>query len=443
MHETLVALLDELEAVEQAVADSFGSDEPMSIAQGQWNSPGLTGTELMQMASSLISLINDRGVDLTSLVNEEGVKSYIKRLAFLRANTIPNIWGNAAQGVSAYVLTLDGLRRLLDRALPSTPQQELSDALRTATRQVRAMEARISSLTERSNDLEGMVGRIEKAHEAADQLPTDLHALKEARIEVDKLLKGSESDRARITSARELTDEVVGVLKRQSNQAEAVLSKCDSAYASATSQGLAGAFADRSRALDISMWIWVGGLVASLVVGGLAGSAQLKNLADAVNSTSASPFALGVQLILSILSVGAPVWFAWLSTKQIGQRFRISEDYAFKASVSKAYEGYRREAARIDEDLEAQLLSSALNRLDEQPLRLVEPASYGSPWHELLASDVVKNAAQSVPDFASKVVRMARESLDTIQPRKLPAAANTPLAKSAEAVVDSTESSKV
>ncbi|MBR7523947.1 hypothetical protein KC233_25895 [Pseudomonas juntendi] len=305
------------------------------------------------------------------------------------------------------------------------------------------MEARISSLTERSNDLEGMVGRIEKAHEAADQLPTDIQALKEARVEVDRLLKGSESDSIRITTARESTDEIVGVLRRQSNQAEAVLSKCDSAYASATSQGLAGAFADRSRALDISMWIWVGGLVASLVVGGIVGSAQLKNLADAVNSTSGSPFALGVQLILSVLSVGAPVWFAWLSTKQIGQRFRISEDYAFKASVSKAYEGYRREAARIDEDLEAQLLSSALNRLDEQPLRLVEPASYGSPWHELLASDVVKNAAQSVPDFASKVVRMAKESLDTVQPRKLPAAANTPIAKSEEAVVDSTESSKV
>ena len=443
MHETLVALLDELDAIEQTIGDSFGSDEPLSISQGQWKTPGLTGTELMEMASSLTSLIKDRGTDLTSLVNEEGVKSYLKRLAFLRANTIPNIWGNGVQGVSAYVLTLDGLRRLLDRALPSTPQQELSDALRTATRQVRAMEARISSLTERSNDLEGMVGRIEKAHEAADQLPTDIQALKEARVEVDRLLKGSESDSIRITTARESTDEIVGVLRRQSNQAEAVLSKCDSAYASATSQGLAGAFADRSRALDISMWIWVGGLVASLVVGGIVGSAQLKNLADAVNSTSGSPFALGVQLILSVLSVGAPVWFAWLSTKQIGQRFRISEDYAFKASVSKAYEGYRREAARIDEDLEAQLLSSALNRLDEQPLRLVEPASYGSPWHELLASDVVKNAAQSVPDFASKVVRMAKESLDTVQPRKLPAAANTPIAKSEEAVVDSTESSKV
>ena len=104
-----------------------------------------------------------------------------------------------------------------------------------------------------------------------------------------------------------------------------------------------------------------------------------------------------LNLILSLLSVGAPIWFGWLATKQVGQRFRLSEDYAFKASVSRAYEGYRREAARIDKDMEAQLLASALTRFDEQPLRLVESASHGSPWHELASSELVKNAVRTVP----------------------------------------------
>jgi hypothetical protein len=133
---------------------------------------------------------------------------------------------------------------------------------------------------------------------------------------------------------------------------------------------------------------------------------------------------LALNMLLSLLSIGAPVWFAWLSTKQIGQRFRISEDYAFKASISRAYEGYRREAARIDPDLEAQLLGSALARLDEQPLRLVESASYGSPWHELLASDLIKDAARSVPGFVDRVTKIAGESLDRVKPKR----ANTPAA---------------
>lgn len=112
-----------------------------------------------------------------------------------------------------------------------------------------------------------------------------------------------------------------------------------------------------------------------------------------------------------MLSVGAPIWFAWLSTKQIGQRFRLSEDYAFKASISKAYEGYRREAHRIDPALESQLLRSALSRLDEQPLRLVESASYGSPWHELMSSVAVKEAMKSIPGFATQITQIAKSAL--------------------------------
>jgi hypothetical protein len=112
-----------------------------------------------------------------------------------------------------------------------------------------------------------------------------------------------------------------------------------------------------------------------------------------------------------LLSIGAPIWFAWLATKQIGQRFRLSEDYAFKASISRAYEGFRREAARMDKDLEARLLASALTRLDELPLRLVETESHGSPWHELANSDVVKQALQLVPSFAGQVKTLAGEAI--------------------------------
>ncbi|MNV99006.1 hypothetical protein D3C71_1943230 [compost metagenome] len=96
------------------------------------------------------------------------------------------------------------------------------------------------------------------------------------------------------------------------------------------------------------------------------------------------------------------MWFAWVSTKQIGQRFRLAEDYGFKASVAKAYEGYRKEAARIDEAFEAKLFSIALTRLDEAPLRTVEAETPGSPWHELFAN------AKSNPEFLEKLLAAAR-----------------------------------
>ena len=125
-----------------------------------------------------------------------------------------------------------------------------------------------------------------------------------------------------------------------------------------------------------------------------------------------------MQALLSFLSIGVPLWFAWISTKQISQRFRIAEDYAFKASVAKAYEGYRKEAARIDETFEARLFASALTRLEEAPLRLVEGESHGSPWHELVASAAFQNALRTVPELRDKFIEVAKAGIGMLKPAK-------------------------
>jgi hypothetical protein len=118
-----------------------------------------------------------------------------------------------------------------------------------------------------------------------------------------------------------------------------------------------------------------------------------------------------MQIVLSALSVGAPLWFAWLATKQIGQRFKLAEDYAFKASVAKAYEGYRREAARIDIAFESRLFSSALARLEEAPLRLIGATEHGSPFHELISSDAFLKAMEAVPALKTKFIDVFKQSL--------------------------------
>jgi len=178
--------------------------------------------------------------------------------------------------------------------------------------------------------------------------------------------------------------------------------------------------------LDKSMWLWLAGLISALAVGGYVGTGQLQTLTQLLTQPGGASGALIIlNITLAVLSVGAPVWFAWLATKQVGQRFRLSEDYAFKASISRAYDGYSREAGRIDPQLEAKLLHSALSRLDEQPLRLVEGASYGSPWHELLASEVVKDAMKSIPNFASQMKDFASDALGKLKSRPENVAANS------------------
>ena len=76
------------------------------------------------------------------------------------------------------------------------------------------------------------------------------------------------------------------------------------------------------------------------------------------------------------------------------------------------------EKLRFDKDMEAKLLASALTRLDELPLRLVETDSYGSPWHELASSGSIKQAMQLIPDFAEQVKDLASKALDTVSSTK-------------------------
>ena len=215
-----------------------------------------------------------------------------------------------------------------------------------------------------------------------------------------------------MVKARERTLKIEKLMQSASDEAKTVLERCETAYAASTSVGLAAAFGERADSLSKSIWLWTAGLLAALVVGGFFGFNQLQLLLEAIREPSSSGSVMAVNVFLAGISVGPPVWFAWLSTKQIGQRFRLAEDYAFKASVARAYEGFRREAARVDKSMEADLLASALRRLDELPLRLVEAQSYGTPWHELAQSDVVKRAFKEVSDFPEKIRDFASRELN-------------------------------
>lgn len=425
MHPILTVINDELIQLATALRTVVPNNEPLSNAHGVWNNPGITRDELAAEVEEIETLIADRGVDQL-VVGEALIADYQRRLVFLRTNTVPQIWsGNGGQAVSVLLITLKSLQTALENALPENQTHAKEVALqlsndiskaKLATTRLRSLEARLASLEPRSNTLDEMVSRIEKAYTAADQLPVDLEALQEARDTIAKLLAEVVLDRQTIGGFSIAANTDKASLTVSVKEAEDIVARCSAAYAASTSHGLAAAFTERSSALGKSMWVWVGGLVIALGLGSLIGSTQLRNFSEVIKQPDANSTVVVINLVLSLLSVGASVWFAWLATKQIGQRFRLAEDYAFKASVSRAYEGYRREAANIDEAFVSRLFSSALSRLDEQPLRLVETATHGSPWHELASSELVRKAAESVPEFAASVAQLAKDGLAALRP---------------------------
>ena len=413
MHGTLMEIRTRLDAVVEALESHIPNDEPFGNAHGDWSFPGLCRAELIEEVQSIIELVEDREIDDLGEA-EPRVADYVRRLDHLVEQTIPNMWGNAAHAVAAFQFTMDGLRKALGGLADEDKVAESRKKLRELRRQLRSMEAELSGLEPRTGSLADMVDRIEQAYGSADRLPTDLESLAEAREAVSRLVGEVTGDRDRVSAIRERGEEVETALNNCAEEARAVLQQCETAYSAATSVGLAAAFTERSKELARSMWFWIAGLVAALAAGSFLGSNQLRALSAVFAEAEASASALMLNVLLAILSVGAPVWFAWLSTKQIGQRFRLTEDYGYKASISRAYEGFRREAARFDEDMEAKLLGSALARLDELPLRLVEEKSHGSPWHELASSDVVKRAMNEIPGFAGQIKGLASKAIGAV-----------------------------
>lgn len=434
MHSTLEQIIDELNLLKVEVQTKIPSNEPFNVAHNNWSFPGVTRDELVEVVERTITLITDHGTD-QQLPNDPLLLDYKRRLVFLRAQTLPQLWGSPALGVSSFLITMQGLQVALENTLPSRTNaleiitQEIS-AAKSAAQRLRALEMRISDLEPRSSTLDTMVDRIEKAHTAADQLPTDLESMREARASVEMLLNAVSADRKKVGDLSTGAEIDKAILFKQVTEAEGIVERCGAAYAAATSHGLAAAFTERSRALAKSMWVWVFGLVGALGLGSWLGSKQLQNLSEILKTPNSDVMLVVINLLLALLSVGAPIWFSWLATKQVGQRFRLAEDYGFKASISRAYEGYRREAENIDPVFVSRLFASALSRLDEQPLRLVETASHGSPWHELASSDLVRRATEAVPEFASTVTQLAKDTLAALRPaEKSVATTNAPDAK--------------
>ena len=406
MNQPLLDTKKELNSITEQLESSISSDEALNYARGHWAFPGITKAELITETKNLISLIDSKGND--EVDDKDGTLSrYLQALEFLRTNTVPQIWGNAHDAVPAYIITLNALKTALEPFLIKDDGKELTTQLKNQRNRVRSLEAALNDLEPKTSSLKEMVFNIEQAHETAEQLPTDLASLKEARETIGNLVTESTADKAATLAAKTEIEKLKAELKDASKAAKDILEECKSTYAAATSVGLAAAFSERSDNLSKSIRFWVGGLILSLSAGGYFGSAQLQKLLELMAQKDISNLSMSINFIMAVLSIGAPVWFSWLATKQIGQRFKLSEDYDIKASVSRAYEGFSKETAMFDKYIEAQLLSSALTRLDELPLRLVEAESHGSPWHELASSSIVKQAMSKIPSFPDKVKELA------------------------------------
>lgn len=449
MHKDIQTICDALDRLAEAAISTFPHQTDQCFTEyWSWQVPSMTRRDLSWMVKSI--------ADDLRLADPENYSEELRpwmhhipvRIAFLQATTLPTAY---AGNIQAFPALLDSLRYLREKLLPalgwtSVPEKGFMPV--PLIRRVAAAKGRVEDLELAIPNLAAKVNAINTAHLVAENLEVDLQALVEARQAVELTARETNlnSDRVELVASQSAT--LLETMQKQAQTtwesiqrkseialegtekqakaasermgeheetAQKLIAQCEAAYHITTTKGLAGAFDQRATSLAWSMRGWVAGLAAALIAGSWIGSVRLSTLAAALAQSTLNWPVIVSNIVLSILGVCAPLWFAWLATKQIGQRFRLSEDYAFKASVAKAYEGYRKEAAVLDPNFQASLFQSALSRLDEAPLRLVEAEHHGSPFAEMLSSDTVKNAIKIAPDLPARMMGLVN---DTIQQAK-------------------------
>jgi hypothetical protein len=399
MDETLELVCKALDELADSFSPQKEAQTSILVELVGWHTPSLSLKDLANIPRYLAKEIRDANIKEISEELKKFLDDVPNKLLLTRRHTIPqivNLSGNTPQAIPAYMATIEWVSSQIRPLLLWQSMQDPKGLPPHLLNRLKILKREVDEVSINKEELTEHMKLIQDARETAESLPSNLIALKDARKAIENSLLESNANNLKILELKEASIEHEKIITERLEEAKKLIEKCEEAYKITTTQGLAGAFEERAKRLDFTTWAWVGGLLAALAIGAWIGSDRLNLLTKTLSSINPDTSIIIMQSFLSALSLGAPLWFAWLATKQIGQRFRLSEDYAFKALVAKAYEGYRKEAARIDPEFEKRLFDTALKRVEEPPLRLVEDHNHGSPWNELLNSSEFKNMPSDI-----------------------------------------------
>lgn len=399
--------------------DSFGdsieiawNDDRLLNEAFNWQHPALNRFDLADMPRTLSKKIRNSNI----VINDKDILNIIAsiptKISSFKSTTLPYMFnGNGPNSIPAYFNLLNWISFIIEPEISWSVNNDPNAMPTKISRKLKTLMGKIDDINVDQEKLNNQIKLIDEAVETAESLPADLQDLREARKKIDSISNEALKSIAKVSAAKENSEQLLSDIQSNKEIADKLVENCEDAYRITTSKGLAGSFDQRAKQLAGSMWIWVVGLLGSLIAAWFIGTQRVTILTAALSGPDTEWGLVFAHAFLAFASLGAPLWFAWISTKQIGQRFKLSEDYGYKASVAKAYEGYRKEAARIDKDLEARLFESALSRVEEAPLRLVDNTNHGSPWHELANSRSFKDALSNIPDFRDKVLNLVNTTI--------------------------------
>ena len=429
MDKNLSLFIKSLESLKETI-DEASINEAGFQAHG-WNQVHLTKEQVSYVISNQISKLKSYGDKEVTKGFSSAINSHIEKIDLLNTNSKTYFNNNPSHllySVPGILLTLQVIFSDIDYELFSYENIKDKKLLpRGLAVRLRSTKANLDKIDESCGSLKEKIDIINEAHEAAESLPTDLASLQEAKRELTALISAANTElnstKKELSSLKEETVllkseakkacEEVELLKEKATssakEASNLVEQCDDALQITTTQGLAAGFDQKANELKKSIWVWIFGLLIALGAGAWVGAERVGAFTEILTNELTAGQAI-LHTIMSIFSIGGPLWLAWISTQQINQRFKLSEDYSYKATVAKSFTGFKKFAERFDPSTEERLFNSTLDRLDEMPLRLIEGKDYNSPWHEFTDSDSFKTAISMFPALAKEAGKFANRT---------------------------------
>ncbi|EQD27219.1 conserved hypothetical protein, membrane, partial [mine drainage metagenome] len=183
------------------------------------------------------------------------------------------------------------------------------------------------------------------------------------------LVSGFTTLKAELETNKNTQEELFKEFKNYRDQIDGLLGD-------ANRTGMAASFTKQKKDLNGPriMWIlWFAASIIGLVV------LEVKYLAPLLESGK-------LEQIPFRLALTAPlIWLGWFSAKQYGYTSRLREDYAYKEASASSFEGYKREAIQVNQEMLKNLLDIAIKNLGDNPIRIYSGhENHASPLTEIL-----------------------------------------------------------
>lgn len=210
----------------------------------------------------------------------------------------------------------------------------------------------------------------EGCNESASTITTTLEKASSTFEEIEELLKKARSHDEEFEELLADNKALSDKLKKMADQLTELQQQCveqekiiDSILPRGASAGLAAAFSQRGKQLELGKWIWMSLFVASVV--GLGVFAW-----HLITVPAGDPSDFWVHVLVRIPLAAPLIWLGWFSAIQYGNTIRVQEDYAFKEATSKAFQGYRDHMEHLA-DINVDSANTALNLLSAKTIEIL------------------------------------------------------------------------